>query len=407
MIILPDKNVPRAKFLMPVHAREWRSPSLAQPKDQFGRENSTIFRVRSRLHDGHVVWQGCFRDRADFDAFMWAIANGTLKYERALWRLPTPHWHPDLDPQISYDFATLVFLVAPTGSNQTWTSPSDWDSSNNSIQTIGGGASGGAGANSAIGATRAGTGGGGGAWNRITNHAITSPGTDTRTYQIASGGAAVVASSPSLVNGNAGNDTWFGATSLASANVGSKGGSPGVGASGNASGGAGGVGASGVGSSSNNGGAGGGHSSGSGSGNTHGLGGGGAAGPNGAGNAGGSIATAGGSSSNGGSGDAGFGGSAGAGAHNAGAGNGGNGTEFDATHGSGGGGGGNSRAGAGTSTAGAGGNYGAGGGGAASNNTGSGTATSGLGRQGIIAITYTPLAAAPTRYSFNIPNQGM
>lgn len=53
MIILPDKNIPRAKFLMPQHKSEWRTSSQAQLKDQFGNENVKMFRVVARLRDGY------------------------------------------------------------------------------------------------------------------------------------------------------------------------------------------------------------------------------------------------------------------------------------------------------------------------------------------------------------------
>jgi hypothetical protein len=84
MIILPDKNIPRAKFLMPVHSKEWRTPSLAQPKDVFGNENVTKFRINAKSNDGVVVWSGWFDDREDFDAFLHAIVLGTLKSKTTL-----------------------------------------------------------------------------------------------------------------------------------------------------------------------------------------------------------------------------------------------------------------------------------------------------------------------------------
>ena len=97
MIILPDKNIVRTKFLIPVPEFEWRDPSQAQQKDQLG--NSvfrTSFRIRARLNDGFVKWTGWFDSRNDYDAFLWAIVTGMLKYQKEIWKLPTPQWHPDI-----------------------------------------------------------------------------------------------------------------------------------------------------------------------------------------------------------------------------------------------------------------------------------------------------------------------
>src|SRR3954452_20877814 len=107
MLILPDRNIPRARFLLPVAACEWRTPSRALPKDQFGNENRTRFRLRARLDNGRVGWCGWFDDRSDADAFLWAIATDTLRYERELWRLPSPWWDAGIGPDVAYDFTTV------------------------------------------------------------------------------------------------------------------------------------------------------------------------------------------------------------------------------------------------------------------------------------------------------------
>lgn len=388
MIILPQKY--QSKLFMPVPERQWRAPSLAQPKDEFGNPDMTRFRVRARqrLHDGFVrtIWTGWFDSRDDFDAFSWSLAKHLAWGEpmpRADWDLPSPGWVPGMGELLEYDFATLVFLTTTTGSNQTYTSPSDWNNSSNTVETVGAGGSGGY----AQATTTHGTGGGGGAWNSISNFTFATPGTTTATRRLGTGGAGVTGD----VAGNTGGDTWFNGTTLGGSSVGSKGGVGGAAGNNSQNGGAGGTGASGVGTSSNNGGRGGNLT---GAGGSGGSGGGGAAGGAGAGNTGvDSSSTAGNVATNGGSGDAGSGGSAGT----SGGGAGGAGTEWDATHGSGGGGGG---LGSGASNSGAGGNYGGGSGGA----KGSGAGNTGAGKQGIIVLTYTPASGI---VSTNSPMLGM
>lgn len=391
MIILTAN---KTRLLKSIPEREWRSPSVSLPKDQMGNEIFlTRFIIKARANDGAVIWRGLFDDRSDFDAFLWAIVCGTLKQERALWDLPTPSWQPWMGELISYEFATLVFLTGSPGTLQTngYTRPGDWNNTN-TIETLGGGGSGGA----LGGANFHATGGGGGAWNKATNVSIGS----TASYQVASGGSAVTSSGGTGANGNAGGDGWFNGTTLAGSSVGSKGGGGGSFSLGSSqiTGAAGGVGSSGVGSSNNSGGAGGTSASG---GYASGTGGGGAAGGTGAGNNG--VTASGGSEgSNGGSGDAGSGGSAGAGSTTTNGTNGGNGTEWDSTHGSGGGGGGVWYQSATARTAGSGGNYGGAGGGCYNNAATS--STSGAGIQGIIVITYTPVASTGAG---NIPMLGM
>jgi hypothetical protein len=395
MLILPDRNVPRARILLPVHDREWRESSQAQPKDQFGNQNCTRFRITGRLSDGFVRWRGWFDSRDDADAFFFSLVSGSLQYERELWRLPTPAWHPDFGDWLTYDFATVTFLTSPTGSNQTYTSPSDWGNSNNSIVTLGAGASGGT---ALQGASAYAAGGGGGACNKITNFTFATPGTTTATYQIGTGGAAS-ANSTGLSNttGNNGGDSWFGGTTLGGSSVGSKGGSGGNSTRGTGTPnvtGAGGVAASGVGTALGNGGAGG-LINGSGMSSQSATGGGGGAGESGDGAA--STGFSSGTTrqaSAGGQGNNGTGGAGGAGVTDAAASYaGGNGTEWDASHGSGGGGGGKATNSTTNPNAGSGGQYGAGGGGIASSVSG-GTFTSGAGTQGIIVVTYTPANAS-------------
>lgn len=406
MIILPDRNIVRTNFLVSVPKYQWRTPSQARPKDVFGRENTTRFRLTAKLNDGHPIWRGWFDDRSDFDAFLWSIATDTLRYEPELWDLPVGTWmpghgygnvgwRPDLGEELSYDFLSQTFLVSPTGSNQTYTSPADWYNPVNTIETIGAGASGGAAISTGGAAYRGASGGGGGAWNKTTNLSFATPGTTTATYQVGTGGVAATATGTGTTNGNNGGDTWFNGATLGAASVGSKAGLAGSGSgAANVSGGLGGTGASGIGSSSNNGGRGGDYTGGVVT-AAVGTGGGGAAGSSGAGGAGVDQAAGASAATNGGAGDAGSGGAGGT------SGNGGNGAEWDATHGSGGGGKGHSSTST-AGTAGSGGNYGGGGAGAGAIGAASGTETSGAGISGIIYISYQPKT-----HGFNLPMLGM
>lgn len=374
------------KLLTPVRKNEWCLPSKAQRKDSFGNENRTYFYIRAKANDGGVVWTGWFEDRDDVDAFLFALVQGTLGVEKELWRLPTPAWHPGIAEELSYDFATTSFLTGTSASNQTYNVPSDWNSSNNSIEVIGGGASGGG-----AGAVNYAGGGGGGAYAKVTNLTLTAGGTATyRLEADVSGGS----STGSAVAGNAGKDAWFSnsgaAPTLTSQGALAKGGS----SAGYNTTGSGGAAASCIGSTTYSGGN-------STAGAAGGAGGGGAAGKNGAGN---NSATPSTSGTTGGSGDAGNGGAGGAGASSGTATAGGDGTEWQASpaRGSGGGGGG---VGGNTNTAGtggAGGSYGGGGGGgsASGNNLGTG----GVGKQGLIVIIYEPVV--PNSFP-NLPMLGM
>jgi len=193
MIVLPERNAPRGKVLLPQRRREWERPS--QRASAFGIPNATFFTITARAHDGAIVWRGRFEDREDADAFLFAIATGSLPYERELWRLPTPHY-PGLPEGLVYSFVT--FNVLTTLGSNTYNVPSDFNAANNSIHGIGGGGSGGAGA----GATRNSSGGGGGGYSRIEDVALTPEG--TADYTVGAGGAARDAANGTQVNGNAG-----------------------------------------------------------------------------------------------------------------------------------------------------------------------------------------------------------
>lgn len=381
------------KALLPVPRWTWQAPSRAQQKDAAGNADQVRFRLRARLHDGFVAWQGWFDDRDDADAFLYAIATGQLRHEPALWRLPIPMWEPDLDGNVTFEFATVTFLTT-TGAG-TYSLPADWNSSN-SIELI---AAGGRSLTSANGGYATG-GAGGGAYSKKNNVTLGA----TTDYSVGAG---------SSTSGTVGGDSFFGAAVYASSLCAAKGG--GVGASLNSPG-SGGAAASGIGDTRYSGGDGG---SGAIPVSWNGGGGGGGAGPNGNGGKGGNglndfnggsgggggnggggngangsstqggnggvnnaAAGAGaGATTNPGAGGAGSNGGGGGGARSsADGGNGSNGQEWDSGHGSGGAGGGCYYL---SQTGGASGLYGAG----TPCSTNSVTSA-----QGIIVVTYSPLA---------------
>src|SRR5262249_46564027 len=85
---------------------------------------------------------------------------------------------------------TKVIFLTTTGAG-TWTVPSDWSNSNNSVECIGGGGGGGA----ATSNVNSGAGGGGGAYARQTNITLTPGGTVSYTVGAAGAGGAASGSS--------------------------------------------------------------------------------------------------------------------------------------------------------------------------------------------------------------------
>lgn len=411
MIILPESNLNRAatsKLLMPMAKCKWRAPS--QRKAIHGIEDKTRWLLTARLSDGHAVWRGWFDDREDADAFLCALASGSLIYERELWDLPIETWipaygygrsgwRPDLGEGLIYEFATTSFLTTTNSSNQTYNIPSDWNSASNFVIAIAAGGGGGMESGARLGAV----GGGGGEYRKSVNLSLTPGG--TAAYRLDVGGAGATSSGTSGGNGT---DCWFNSAAFPSTGqaVGAKAGvgggfdgttggtggtggySTGTGAA-NSSGGQGGNGSgsggagAGAGGPLGTGGAGG---SSTGSGAGRGAGGGG----NGGGSVGGSSTSsstgAAGGNNNGGTGGGAAhangtnGGGGGGGSANTG-GNGGPGIDLDASHGSGGGGG----QGGTDSNGGSGGLYGGGGGGGGDINGNGGT-----GGQALIGVNYTP-----------------
>jgi len=290
-----------------------------------------------------------------------------------------------------------IFLTSGT----SWTVPSNWNSSNNTIEVIGGGGAGG----NPLSGSYAPSAGGGGGYSKSVNLSLTPGGSVT--YQIGAGG---VHSNTTGAAGGNGGDTWFNSASFPSSGqaVGAKGGQGGQtgatagtggaaasgyatgtgnakfsGGNGGSGGSGGGGGAAGPNGNGGTGGAGGG-------GSPFGGGGGGGNGAGSAGAAGQSTGTGVGGNNSGGTGGGalntnGSGGGGGGGSSSTGVapGTGGAGTEWDASHGSGGG------AGAGECTNStlngrAGGLYGGAGAGGECGNSSVG----GDGAQGIIVITY-------------------
>lgn len=370
-IILPERGISRTKLLLPQQPGMWRAPS--QRSGLRTTESQTRFRLTARLSDGYIVWRGWFDDRDDADAFLFAMVAGSLNYERELWRLPTPAWHPDLGEGLQYDFATVTFIT--NTSTTSFTRPSDWNTASNSVEVLGGG---GAGGGSAAASSVEGGGGGTGGYSAKSNLTIAA----SVTIQVGSAGTGAAGA-----NGGAGTATWFDGATLAASQVGAN---PGNGGTTVSVGGTGGstVGATGTTKTA-------GSNGGSDAGFSGGDSGGGApssagAGSNGVGSSSGNGAT-GGNASGVGGGTGGTGGAAGK--NNGNPGNAG--TNWDASHGSGGGGGGGGvDVGSGPGNGGAGGLYGAGGGGGGA--SGTGTAPSGgNASQGIIVVTYTPLIFVP------------
>lgn len=318
---------------------------------------------------------------------------------------------------------TQIFIVSGT----TWTVPSDWNNSNNTIECIAGGGAGG----TATAGVKGSYGGGGGEYRKASNVSLSI----SASIPVSIGLGGIGATTPATVGGDGG-DTTFNTSAVVAkhgqggqATDGGTGGTGGTGASGNANGGSGGLvgGLGASGGSTGGGGAGGpGGVGGAGANNTTATigaigqsggganGGGGAGSPgvdanNGNGGAGGASITtgnqtghAGGAADTGsgpGNGLAGAGGGGARGGATVNGGTGGPGAEWDGTHGSGGGGGAASRFDSGTAgNGGAGGLYG--GGGAGGGYSGSAVGNGGDGAQGIIVITYTPSAIGIVRTGF-------
>lgn len=371
MLILPQGHDYR--ILLPQQRRDWRAPSAAQVKDEFGNENELAFRLDGLTHDGVVRWRGWVQDREDLDALLWAIATGTLSQQPALWPLTAPAWHPDLGEGLVYQATTLDFLTASPGSLLTYTKRGDYQDGRNAIEMVGGGGQAATNSASTAGSQGGGYSSKGQSTNLGANYAF-GAGT-TAQYNISKGG--------SRPTGAEATQGWFGAATFAGApvniDVAGHGGEGGA----NRDGGNQNMAATSTGTLKYNGGKGGDVRVGVFS-NNNAAGGGGAAGPNGAGGAAAQVGTGATQSNGQGVGAAGDNGSGGAGG-TVGGGAGAIGTEWNASHGSGGGGGGNNGG-----FGGVGGNYGGG--------TGGGTNDI-ASVSGLIVVSYRPRISG-----FVIPN---
>jgi len=307
--------------------------------------------------------------------------------------------------------ALKVYQITDTATT-SWTVPSDWNSSSNTIHLIGAGGGGGGSRYTSTVNKAGGGGGGGGGYTSVTNYSTTP--SSSITVAVGTGGTAGASSGGT--GGTGGTTSWATTNTATGGTGGSTTTTPtsvgGTGGSGTYSGGTGGAGSttttSGV--------------------IVTGGGGGGAAGPNGAGGAGGigfANATVGNTAGGGGGGNGGgsaggnassatggtggnnFGGTGGGASNTAGTGGGGGGGGVNAVGKSGGtgidilntiGGGGGSGGSAGASSAGLiGVVYGAGGSGGSTNTT---TNTGGAGAQGLIVIAYTPSAGVASNTNF-------
>jgi hypothetical protein len=126
-----------------------------------------------RNNDGTMEFKN---SGGNWNSFAWlptCPAGNTLVSNGASWACSSPAPPPQTP--------ITVFLTA-TGSN-TWTVPDDWNSSDNTIEVIGGG---GGGDTPTADATNQGEGGGGGAYSAATNVTLT-PGS-TITYAVGAGG---------------------------------------------------------------------------------------------------------------------------------------------------------------------------------------------------------------------------
>ncbi|MDF2983149.1 MAG: hypothetical protein K0Q69_2921, partial [Devosia sp.] len=148
MLIL--SNAP--KVLLQVPLAQWREPSQAQAKDQFGRQNQTRFRLDLWKRDGGLVDSQCFDDRDEFDHALWRVVNEPYADIVPMW------------------FAVQTLTASP-GSLQSYSVGYDWNNADNMLECIGGGASGGAAWNS--GANRSASGGSGGGYGQYVNLSLT------------------------------------------------------------------------------------------------------------------------------------------------------------------------------------------------------------------------------------------
>ena len=212
MIILPDRNIARAKYLTPLHYKQWRPPIWWEGRET-GNVLGVYFIVQAFRSNGEMVWKGWFEDREDADEFMYSLITANIRQDRYIQRLPQkfPWSEGGIDPTWLYEpgiFYNMVTTGAIGPSTANWGVPGDCygfrSRAGEFCDVIGAGGSGGA-ACSVISAS----GGGGGGWARIYSYAM-SPG-QQYTYVISAGAAGPNTDAYNSVsaNGNAGGGTWF------------------------------------------------------------------------------------------------------------------------------------------------------------------------------------------------------
>ena len=297
-----------------------------------------------------------------------------------------------------------IVYVLETGSS--WTVPSNFNTSNNTIHLFGGGG-GGAGSRGQTTNAFSGSGGGGGGYTRVTNASLSG----SVSYSVGSGGPGGTGSGTAVGSGTSGNATTFSSSTAGGGGGGTtSGGAGGTGTTFNGGAGGSGVNSSSGGAVSGGGGGGtggplgigaqGGTSTSTGASSAGGAGGGGNGGGTAGGNGGGFSAFGNGGNNNAGAGGAtsagaaGTTGGGGAGGTTSAGGTGGQGFDILNSLGGGGGGGGGGGPGAGGTAGGLGGKYGGGGGGAGGARGGSpGFANGAAGNAGVIIIVYLPIIA--------------
>jgi len=212
MIILPDRNIARAKYLTPLHYKQWRPPIWWEGRET-GNVLGVYFIVQAFRSNGEMVWKGWFEDREDADEFMYSVVTANIRQDRYIQRLPQkmPWSEGGIDPTWLYEegiFYNLVSLGAIGPSTANWTVPGDCygfrSRAGEFCDVIGPGGGGGAGCSGASAA-----GGGGGGWARIYSYAM-SPG-QAYTYVISAGaaGADVDAYNGTSGVGAGAAGTWF------------------------------------------------------------------------------------------------------------------------------------------------------------------------------------------------------
>lgn len=111
--------VPPRGFIPPRGLIAGEVLSRRQPRNEVPRG---VMVVGRELRSRQARWSGRFRNRADAEQFIYSSLTGELWFDTALWRLPSPEWHPDYGP-LEYQF-TLALDGHNSGQSQTSANPS-------------------------------------------------------------------------------------------------------------------------------------------------------------------------------------------------------------------------------------------------------------------------------------------